>query len=59
MNILVYLMPAALFLGFLGLLGFLWSLKSSQYDDLDGAAERILYDDEDLPRNDGEDLPRS
>ncbi|MEN6542447.1 cbb3-type cytochrome oxidase assembly protein CcoS [Parvibaculum sp.] len=51
MNILVYLMPAALFLGFLGLLGFLWSLKSSQYDDLDGAAERILYDDEDLPGN--------
>ncbi len=50
MDILVYLMPAALFLGFLGLLGFLWSLKSRQYDDLDGAAERILYDDEDLPR---------
>ncbi len=50
MDILVYLMPAALFLGFLGLLGFLWSLKSHQYDDLDGAAERILYDDEDLPR---------
>ncbi len=50
MNILVYLMPAALFLGCLGLIGFLWSLKSSQYDDLDGAAERILFDDEDLPR---------
>ncbi|KAB7741317.1 cbb3-type cytochrome oxidase assembly protein CcoS [Parvibaculum sedimenti] len=50
MDILVYLMPAALLLGFLGLLGFLWSLKSRQYDDLDGAAERILYDDEDLPR---------
>jgi cbb3-type cytochrome oxidase maturation protein len=51
MNILVYLMPAALFLGFIGLLGFLWSLKSAQYDDLDGAAERILFDDEDLPHS--------
>lgn len=46
MNVLVYLMPAALFLGFLGLLAFLWSLKTSQYEDLDGAAERILFDDD-------------
>ena len=33
-------------LGFLGLLGFLWALRSGQFDDLDGAAERILFDDE-------------
>lgn len=46
MNVLIYLMPAALFLGFLGLLAFLWSLKTSQYEDLDGAAERILLDDD-------------
>lgn len=49
MTILVYLLPAALFLGLLGLGAFLWSLKSGQYDDLDGAAERILFDDEDAP----------
>ncbi len=46
MNVLIYLMPAALFLGFLGLLAFLWSLKTAQYEDLDGAAERILLDDD-------------
>ncbi len=46
MSVLIYLIPAALFLGALGLLAFLWSLKSGQYEDLDGAANRILIDDE-------------
>ena len=46
MNVLVFLIPIALFLGGLGLAAFLWSLKSGQYDDLDGAANRILFDDE-------------
>lgn len=49
MSALVYLIPAALFLGLLGLAGFLWALKSGQFDDLDGAAHRILLDDEDKP----------
>ncbi|MGD0026449.1 MAG: cbb3-type cytochrome oxidase assembly protein CcoS [Xanthobacteraceae bacterium] len=44
MNVLVYLVPAALLLGLTGLAAFLWSLKSGQYDDLDGAALRILPD---------------
>ena len=48
MNALVFLVPAALVLGLLGLAGFLWALKTRQYDDLDGAASRILFDD--LPR---------
>lgn len=47
MNHLLFLIPAALFLGFIGLLAFLWSLKSGQYDDLDGAAWRILNDESD------------
>jgi cbb3-type cytochrome oxidase maturation protein len=46
MTILLYLIPAALALGALGLAAFLWSLKSGQYEDLDGAAERILFDDD-------------
>lgn len=46
---LVYLIPIALFLGLLGLAAFLWALRSGQFDDLDGAAERILFDDEDEP----------
>jgi cbb3-type cytochrome oxidase maturation protein len=47
-SILVILIPVALGLGALGLGAFLWSLKSGQYDDLDGAAYRIL-DDGDPP----------
>lgn len=47
MTILVYLIPVALFLGAVGLGGFLWALRSGQYEDLDGAAERILIDRED------------
>ena len=50
MNVLVYLIPIAVFLGALGLAGFLWSLKSGQYDDLEGAANRILIDDDDDPK---------
>ena len=46
MNVLLYLVPMALALGFLGLAAFLWSLRSSQYEDLDGAALRILPDDD-------------
>ncbi|HCQ70509.1 MAG: cbb3-type cytochrome oxidase assembly protein CcoS [Alphaproteobacteria bacterium] len=46
MSVLIYLIPIALVLGLLGLGAFLWSLKSGQYDDLDGAAQRILMDDE-------------
>ncbi len=48
MDVLIYLIPIALLLGLLGLIGFLWSLKSGQYDDLEGAKWRIL-DDDDLP----------
>ena len=46
MNVLMYLVPMALLLGLTGLVAFLWSLKSGQYDDLDGAAVRILPDDD-------------
>ena len=44
---LLYLIPIALFLGLMGLGAFMWAMRSGQFDDLDGAAERILYDDED------------
>jgi cbb3-type cytochrome oxidase maturation protein len=45
MSSLLILIPAALALGALGLAAFLWSLRSGQYDDLDGAASRILFDE--------------
>lgn len=44
---LLYLIPVALCLGLLGLAAFLWSLRSGQFDDPQGAAERILHDDPD------------
>lgn len=50
MNTLVYLIPVALFLGGAGLSAFLWALSSGQYDDLDGAAERVLIDEAKEPR---------
>lgn len=46
MTSLVFLVPLALLLGGIALAAFLWSLRSGQYDDLDGAAERILLDEE-------------
>lgn len=46
MNGLMILIPVALVLGGVGLAAFLWSLRSGQYDDLDGAAVRILRDDD-------------
>ena len=47
MNALVVLVPLTIAMGASGLLAFLWSMRAKQYDDLDGAAERILLDDED------------
>jgi cbb3-type cytochrome oxidase maturation protein len=46
MTTLAYLIPVALFLGGLSLTAFLWALKSGQYEDLDGAAERIFIEPE-------------
>lgn len=46
MSNLLFIIPVALFLGGLGLGAFLWSLKSGQYDDLDGAAWRALEDED-------------
>lgn len=73
MTVIVWLIPIALLLGLAGLGAFLWSLKSGQYEDLEGAANRILFDDQDnqddetdpadeadpdRPRDTGDDRPR-
>jgi cbb3-type cytochrome oxidase maturation protein len=46
MNVLAYLVPMALLLGLTGLVAFVWSLKSGQYDDIEGAGLRVLSDDD-------------
>ncbi|MEL7256321.1 cbb3-type cytochrome oxidase assembly protein CcoS [Roseovarius rhodophyticola] len=47
MNILTYLIPISLILGGLGLGFFIWTVKTNQYDDPDGDAQRILSDEYD------------
>lgn len=49
MTALLFLIPIALLLGGVGLAAFIWTVRSHQYEDLDGAAERILFDEEDEP----------
>jgi cbb3-type cytochrome oxidase maturation protein len=51
MNMLIYLIPVALCLGGRGLLAFLWSLRSGQYEDLDGASWRAIDDGDDRPKS--------
>lgn len=46
MTVLLYLLPLALLLGGAGLVAFVWALRSGQYDDAEGAAQRILVDDQ-------------
>lgn len=47
---LIFLIPIALFLGLLGLGGFLWSMKSRQYDDLEGASYRALFEEDEMDK---------
>ncbi|MFC3096273.1 cbb3-type cytochrome oxidase assembly protein CcoS [Alteraurantiacibacter palmitatis] len=43
------LIPIALGLGLMGLAAFFWAVRSGQFEDPDGAASRILMDDDDRP----------
>ena len=47
MSVILYLLAASLIVGAGGLAVFLWSLRTGQYDDMEGAANRILFDDPD------------
>jgi cbb3-type cytochrome oxidase maturation protein len=42
---LLFLVPIAVAMGLGALAAFIWSLRSGQYDDLDGASARALEDD--------------
>jgi cbb3-type cytochrome oxidase maturation protein len=44
-----FLVPIALGLGLAGLASFMWTLRNGQYDDLEGAAQRILFEGHDGP----------
>jgi len=60
MSLVAWLVPVALGMGVIGLLAFLWSLKTGQLEDLDGAAERVLLSDGfDAPLPDSERSSKS
>lgn len=46
MSGLTFLIPIALAMGLIGLAAFFWAMRSGQYEDMDGAANRILIEDE-------------
>jgi len=56
MNVIYGLIPLMLLLGLVGVVVFIWSVRSGQYDDLEGDASRILMDEDDplLPENQSE-----
>lgn len=45
MDILIFLIPITFCLAIAGLIAFMWNIKNKQYDDLEGAANRILFDE--------------
>lgn len=50
MSVILFMIPIALCLGLIWLLSFVWSLKSGQYEDMEGAALRILIEDKEDPK---------
>lgn len=51
MEVIYGLLPGMLLLGLVGVGIFFWAVRSGQYDDMDGAANRILLDDDPAPEN--------
>lgn len=51
MDILLILIPLALGMGALGLAAFLWAMKTRQFEDVEGAAWRIIHDDDEFPKD--------
>ncbi len=59
MSDFVFLVPLAIGMGLVGLLAFMWTLQNGQYDDLEGAAQRILFESNEGPIVDASDSRRS
>jgi cbb3-type cytochrome oxidase maturation protein len=48
MEVIYGLLPGMLLLGVIGVAVFFWAVKNGQYDDMDGAANRVLMDEDDI-----------
>jgi cbb3-type cytochrome oxidase maturation protein len=47
MEVIIYLIPVVLIVSLAALAGLFWAIRNKQFEDLDGAAYRILFDDND------------
>ena len=54
MEVIYGLLPGMLLLGIIGVAVFFWAVRNGQYDDMDGAANRVLLEDDDAPGESGE-----
>ncbi|MBI5903368.1 MAG: cbb3-type cytochrome oxidase assembly protein CcoS [Deltaproteobacteria bacterium] len=54
MEMLYIMIPAVIYLGLVGLVFLIWSIKTGQFEDLEGPKYRIFFEDDDAPRRDGE-----
>ena len=55
MEVIYGLLPGMLLLGIVGVAVFFWAVRNGQYDDMDGAANRVLLDDDDKPEQEQSD----
>lgn len=58
-EVIIFLIPIALGIGVIGLIAFFWALRSGQYEDMEGAAQRVLYAEDDDFEPDGDKDVRS
>jgi len=56
MEVIYGLLPGMLFLSLIGVVLFFWAVKSGQYDDMDGAANRILMDDDEQDKSNQQNM---
>lgn len=59
MEVIYGLLPGMLLLGLVGVAVFFWAVRSGQYDDMDGAANRVLMDDDDEEEENAKDRSSS
>lgn len=53
MEVIYGLLPGMLLLGIIGVAVFFWAVRNGQYDDMEGAANRVLLDDDNAPVESG------